>query len=294
MLLRPKGLRLCSCVCSQWKDLIYESKKLNQRRNSLDSQEPIKQKSIFGSHKSENGKYFQAHGICSFDNKVILTDYYDNTIHVLGENGQYITEFCLPDITEIRQYTCLRGVCIVNGNIWVTYYGGIQIFSPDYKPFRLITLGDYSFWGICSTPEGLVLVTTEQKEILILTQEGHIKQKIKVDICKYSWTIAYNSKGEILILDYNRIHVFNQNGLLLNTFGPIRSDPIHPYYWEMICVDWQDNIFVTNWKDGYISILDCKGNPIQKISIDIPYGLCLMKNKIVAVSGHHLIYVFSN
>lgn len=268
----------------------------------MDLELDIIERMRFGSYGNEPAKFLQPFAICSLQDRIIVTDDYDNRIHVFSRDGLHLNEFYLPYVTEVEPLTYKRDICIVNGDIWISSGLGIRVFDSNYKPIRLISV-DGNPRGICCTPKGLILVSTGRKEILTLSQDGCLKQKFspyegKVDPLNHSWPIACNSRNEILILNYryNRIDVFSESGLFLRSIGSVIDYCLNQYRFHncRIYTDWEDNTLVTDYHGNRITIFDHRGNRIQTISINIPCGLCLTGTSLFVTSGYCTIYIFSN
>ena len=295
--LRQRELRLCACVCWQWNHLISDCKKLLLRKDSIDPYDSIRLEYSFG--ENDKGRYSLSwpSAICTMVDRIIVCDSANNRMQVFDKRGKFIQIFgSMGD--GPGQVDNPNGVCIVNGYIWVTEMRNarIQVFDGDYNYVSTISVRPFTPRSICTTVEGEILITTYGREILILDGDGHIKSKFTcqgndedhfplVGICT-------NSQKQILVVDFpnGRVQVFDQRGMFLHAL-PKDSNITIPYH---ICVDWQDNIYITCFASHKIYILDPKGNIVQEVGVENPGGICLFGREMIVTSGHHSIVVFSN
>lgn len=177
----------------------------------------------------------------------------------------------------------------------------IQTVNSNYNLVRSVSLGDFEPEKIYNSRQGLVLVTTIEGVVVVINRDGQIVKKFgSCGSCKgkflYPDGVCVNSRKEILVVDCGneRVQIFDKNGVFICEFGSIGDEPnqfSRPYG---ICVDNHDNIYVADFNNDRISVFDSMANPIQQIPFSGPRDLCLMEDKIVAISLYNKIGIFSN
>lgn len=286
-------LSLCCCVCSEWNMLISQSKKLANKKNSLDPYEPIKQKYTF----SADSGYREIFGVCSLLDRIIVSGGQER-VQIFDQKGNPMSTLAM------RQSFKPIGICIRQNNLLITdvWNKMIHVFNENYHFRGSIPTREFKPKEICSTPDGLLIVSTHSSEILILDGNGQIVQVFgsqghREDQFDCPGGIACNSRDEILIADCGnyRIQVFSRNGKFLYNFGSKGSDP-YQFGWPYgICVDQNDNIFIADRRNDRVSIFNSSLKHIHSIPILEPNSLCLMQGRrlvVTTISG--IVWVFGN
>lgn len=290
--LTPKGLRSCSCVCREWRDLIKDCKRLLFIRDKLDPHDKIYIKD--GLESDKIGFTFFA-SVTLFMDKIIVTDVSDDKLKI--RDSKNLTLTC--NTQAFRGIGRPYGICTPESNILVADYDTreIQVLDQDYNLVSSIPLSGFHPQRICTTPKEHIVVTTCENIVLVLDKDGSIVEQFgSADQFGGVEGVCSNSKGEIIISDYkkNRIQIFNENGQLLREFGSQGGD-IDQFNGPCgICTDWQDNIYVADNHNSRISIFDPMGNPMQQIPVHKPVDICLAGRQMIVTNLNGSIYIFSN
>ena len=195
------------------------------------------------------------------------------------------------------------GICSFKESLVVVHdrCQGIQIFNRvDFSLNRVIPPPAIYPRRVCCTPEGLILVTTNECTVLIISQEGNI-------LCQFGSKgegdgqfqctegICCNSRGEFIVsdcVDY-RVQIFSKDGLFLRAFNPERH--YSPFYQPYgICVDREDNIYVGDYINNRINIFNQEGIAIRRIPFPTPIDLCMMDQRMIVTSDDSIIGIFCN
>ena len=214
---------------------------------------------------------------------------------MLNKNGRFIHTFGSRG-KSMNQFDAPLGICSMDQKLLICdrINERIQIYDPSTLfPVRSIALDGLHPLGICSTPERLVVVSTDSNVILVINQERHIIKRFssRAERFVYPFGICCNSKNEIILSDYcaSGVGVFSLDGLFLR--GLDSKGPSF-YHTAGLCVDSEDNIYTACRRDNKIGIFHDK--PIQEIPFPEPFALCIMDKRIIATSDQHSIGIFSN
>lgn len=279
----------------EWNCLILESKRLAWKKFSLNLQQSIQPRYIFGSKGTQKGKFRGLGGICSLSNEIIVCDQHNHRIQIFDLEGKFIHKFDLKTKKINNRFYYPIGICTLGTNLVVAYSREIEIFSHDYQVTHSIPFDTFSINTIACTRQGQILVTN-YPTISIVNRKGNIVKKLDFFEKNNLFFITpggtcTNSRAQILITDSsaNKVYVFSQDGEFLSSFG---SNQLQ--YPQGICVDTHDNVFVCDYKNHRVSIFDPKGNPLTHIPVRKPLNLCLLKDRLIVTSQENRITIFSN
>lgn len=283
-------------MCAEWRDLISDSTILYKTKTTLDLYKKINLHCVLG----DDGTRSYPGGICTFSDKIIVSDLLYHRVDILDKSGQFIQSLVCMDECEFR---CPKGLCIVGGNLWIadSIKRRIQVFNvTTYTFIRIISLQGFIPRVITTTPKGLVLIGTEQNAILILNQDGSRVGRFNLEgdhDGRNIMGISCNSKGEIWVSDFaHQVQIFSEDGKLLRYFGSEGNRPGQFYLPNGIYIDQEeDNVFVADRWNNRICIFDSYGIPIQQVTFELPHNVCLMKGKMIVTSfSRDYIGIFSN
>ena len=186
-----------------------DSKQLVRIRDSPD---PYKGIHLVHEFESTNGHVY---GVCTWFDRIVTTG---SKMELFSQHGDPIFGFDEPGQMEGL------GLCTLDGQLLVAddkKEEGIRIFDSNYKSIRSVCLKKKSR-RICTSPRGLILITTFNNVILIMDRQGHIIGQFgsygrKDGEFSEPVGICVNSKEEILITDYSndRIQIFSDHGKIL-------------------------------------------------------------------------------
>lgn len=288
-------MRSSCSVCKEWNLIISNCRPLQQRRKCLDPRE-LCHKYSFSLKETKQRLDPYPVGICTIKNRVMITDYNYGIIQVFNQDGRFI-----------RKHNYLYhpfGVCLVGEDLWVVSNSSrtIQVLNPvNFYDIDTISLGEFSPRGICSSPAGLIFVTTDENKILTLDQSGHIINQFgshgdgngQFD---RPYGICCNSRNKIIISDYfnHRVQAFSQDGEFLHTLASEGSEPNGICFPRGICIDRDDNVYVADYGNHRISIFDIWGVAIQQIPIFKPLAVCLSNERLIVTSDDDSVGIFSH
>lgn len=229
-------MRSSSCVYIEWRDLISDSLALRTKRDSLDASKRITLMLTFGSRESGNGQFDFPNSICVLGDRILVLDHCNHRVQVWDENGEFVSVF---GSTGPLVYP--SGICIFGDEVIVSDYGSktIQVFnSTTLIPTRSINLGVVNPLGICSTPKGLLLVTTSQNHILMVNLDGYIIRKFGSygkDNGQFNNPRGICCKGKIIVADRDnhRIQIFDQEGVFLHKFDQTQGGYTELSLWNL-------------------------------------------------------------
>lgn len=292
-------------MCKEWNELILDCKELAPRKNNLDLYEEISRLHAFGTLGKKDGQFMFPTGVFVFLDKIVVCDCSNGTVQIFDERGKFVDRVDVKDPYATRSKTLSIGPyrgCVVNGSTWIVnrWNRTVCIFDSTSMSHSIPLAGFYPL-AICSTPSGMILMTTEENIVLVLDEDGYIVNKFdsigKLDgQFQNARGICCNSKNEILIADCDnhRIQIFSQQGCFIRSFGS-KGNLFDQFYFPMgICVDREDNVFVADSGNNRIFVFDPNGLPIQQIPIENPQDVCLMGRKIIAISGNNSIVILGN
>ena len=264
-------MRSCCCVCRLWNAVISNSIRLDKKRNQLDVQERIKLKSTFSGHDG-----LVPFGICYSPEKksILVSDHRQHKIVVFGRDSWSFGSYG----REKGQFDCPMGICVSQSKIFVcdSKNTRIQIFDThDYSFISSIdTGGDYPYW-ICVSPNGNIMVTTDQENVLVFNSSGtaigqfgsHGRGPGQLF---YPRGICCNSRGEIIIVDgwNHRVQIYDKKGDFLRSIGAKGEGPEQLLYPRGICLDEKENILIADTGNQRINSLTPYGQSIQQVSAD--------------------------
>lgn len=289
---------LCSHVCSQWRDLINGCKVLSQKRNSPNPYEEISLIRKFGLENSQ-GQGFNAGGICTILDRVVVTDWSNHHAHVLNYSGNIIHTFGFKG-KGIDQFKTPLGLCTLGESLLICdrINERIQVFdSTTFTPVQSIYLDGLVPLAICSTFDRLAVISTNVGVILV-DRDGHIVRKFSSPKenggMSFPFGICCNSRNEIMVSENynNRVQIFSLDGLFLNMLGSGGKHPIQLQKPTGICVDACDNIYIAERKGDRISVF--ANGTAQQIFFSKPFALCLMDRRVIATSDQQFVGIFAN
>ena len=191
--MKRRDLRLCSCVCAQWRDLIYQSRVLTDRKDSIDPFEKIHKVYDF------EGPCGGLCEICVFSGRIITSGWASNRVMVFDKQGRLVNTFG-------SEFYGPYGLCSSLESLFVAdnHNKRIQVFDANYHHTRSIHTFGYRPRDICCTDKGHIAISTNEDMILILDQQGNLLRKVELlEMHKNKLIsnagICVNSRGEILV-----------------------------------------------------------------------------------------------
>lgn len=206
------------------------------------------------------------------------------------------------------------GICSWESRIMVTdsIDRKVYIFDSDYTPISSFTVDCIRPRWICCSQSGNILLSGQANLIWIYNQSGHLVRMIDTrrenELNIYLEGICCNSLDEIIVCCKTepQIRIFSQDGTHLRLFHLVKDHLRCPC---AICVDRNDNIFVSDCEQEKINIFSTNGILIKHIDVSSGlneplvqevgpfygiHGLCIHKREIVAINNDGLVYRFSN
>lgn len=296
-------MQSCSCVCTEWKDLIYDCRKLNLAITGLDSCQRVKPRFSFGSKGGDKvGQLNYPTAICFAPerNEIIVCDYYNNRIQVFDPRGKIVDIFEIPD-----KYTKIwpKDICICGPYVLVCNNAsqGILVFNQQfYEYLYSIHMSGFHPVCICAFDSESFLVCGKEA-IALISIKGTIINTFcyteKLGQSKLSVTgICVNSFREIILVDglTDTIYTLGENVQLIDCFKYSRAR-FGGSSEGRVCVDTDDNIIVTDWFNQRLVIFTPNGNLVSWIDIEArPTALCVYGDRLVVTTNLDSIDVFSN
>lgn len=222
---------------------------------------------------------------------------------VYTPDGRLIAKVGPDGGTSPADFNPGAGACAFQNHLLIVDSNNSRIltFDENYNRIGCTHIYRQSMFEICTTREGLILVTQRNNKVLILTRDGwRIKEFYSFEgengsKCSLAGICA-NSKDEILITNHknHRVEIFDKDGKFLKMFGSGAGECTRLKNPRGICVDKDDNIFVADSGNNRVCIFTPNGILLQEIPISAPLYLCLMDNRLVVTNPKDFVTIFSN
>lgn len=311
-------MRLCSCVCTLWDDLIGSVEELKNKRKNLDIHEQIVLKRFFRmprviqSLSTAQDKLKDSSTVCLHPNgEDLVISEHKGGMYVFSPDGQ-VMPFKLKDNKEqpiqmvIAMYTCQSRIYILNN----PFDRNIHIFDSQFNHIktssRIPLLSNF-----CIQNNGDIVVSPGGYggyggyAIYVMCENGDSKFGTLLNReCKMANQVCCNSKDDTVIVDYRLcvIETYDKDYQFLHSIHPLLFKEL-----KYICLDESDNIFVAgvlkrkkknsppNKGTSGISIFSPSGSLIQHIQCEPSIQkICVSSNVIFATCNNREVHIFKN
>ncbi|KAI8492447.1 hypothetical protein Bbelb_299000 [Branchiostoma belcheri] len=251
----------------------------------------------FGGKGREPGKFEHNYGVAvSADNKIFITDWFNNRIQIFDMNGTYLRLF--PTVVpggsrELFPYSLAFDVD--PGYLWVlgskTYAikkGGYVVqYSREGQPIKKFDV-QFNFMSSLSEPVIAVdarhnkVIVAEGDTIMMFHPNGSLYRSLKGLVPKASTVVkiggvALDRDGNITFTDSNKsIKKYSHSGVKIFEFGIFGRNKGQLGFPIGVCVDAFSRIIVANRYNNRVDMFTRRGEFVRTVAdIKGPFGIAL-------------------
>ena len=235
----------------------------------------------------------------------------NNPVAILGHTGNEIIHMEYPRAVALDSHN----------NVFVVDSGNMRIqkFNSNDQFLHQFPLSSeaesYSSCGLAiNCKDGLLLFPevcmqgadlTDANTVLVYSMTGQLVNRFMYrELLKRALSIAVNSRGRIIVADYdlNEVFIFGPDGTFLKKFGKRGSRAGHFQHPTFVCVGKDDSIIVSDGENDRIQVFDKGGKFIRQIGrrgkgkgqLDMPFGVAsdCFGNILVVDGGNKRVQIF--
>lgn len=210
---------------------------------------------------------------------IYAANYDDGRVQVFDPEGKFITQWIIErEITDPYFDSMVIGR---DGTVYIPVFGRILKFDSTGKSLGEINLGRDCVESIDLAADGSLVAIVNNEDIVWLTTEGEIKQRVDKAVSsvsnrtELSASIAVDGLGNVYVLASfnNAVFVFDSKGKYINRFGSQGSEAGQFRAPGAIKVDGKGRVFISDI--GRIQVFGSDGRYIDSFNVNYAYGLAI-------------------
>ncbi len=210
---------------------------------------------------------------------IYAANYDDGRVQVFDADGKFMTQWIIErEITDPYFDSMVVGR---DGTVYIPVFGRILKFDSTGKSLGEINLGRDRIASIDIAADGSLVAIANSEDILWLTSDGEIKQRVDKAVssvsnrAELSAKIAVDGLGNIYVLaSFNdAVFIFDSKGKYINRFGSAGSEAGQFRAPGDIKVDGKGRIFISDI--GRIQVFGSDGRYIDSFKVNYAYGLAI-------------------
>lgn len=208
---------------------------------------------------------------------IYAANYDDGRVQVFNAEGQFITQWIIEKENADPYFDSMA--VGRDGTVYIPVFGRILKFDSTGKSLGEINLGRDGVESIDIAADGSLVAIANSEDILWLTTDGEIKQRVDKavssvsDRTELSAKIAVDGLGNVYVLaSFNHaVFIFDSKGKYVNRFGSKGDQPGQFRAPGDIEVDGKGRVFISDI--GEIQVFGSDGRYIDSFKVNYAYGL---------------------
>lgn len=256
----------------------------------------------FGGEGSGPGLFgdVRAIGVNPTNGNIYAANYDDGRVQGFDPQGKFITQWIIEK--EISDPYFGDMAVGRDGRIYIPVFGKLKLFDGQGQALGEIDLGRDHIDNLDIAPDGTLVVIANGEDILWLTPDGEIKQRVDKAISTVSGDpeldalVAVDGLGNVYALGTfnNAVFVFDSKGKYINRFGSDGDEQGQFRAPLAIEVDGQSRIFVSDIKGVQVFGNDGRYIDVLNVKFAVAYGLAFDdQGKLYITTGNKTIEKYS-
>lgn len=235
----------------------------------------------FGGEGSGPGLFGDARaiGVNPTNGNIYAANYDDGRVQAFNAEGQFLTQWMIPEEVSDPYFGDLA--VSRDGTIYIPVFGKLKRFDGEGQTLGEIDLDRDYVDNLDIAPDGTLVVIANSEDILWLTPEGEIIQRVDKAISTVSGDpeldtmVAVDGLGNVYALGTfnNAVFIFDSKGKYLNRFGSDGDEQGQFRAPLAIEVDGQGRIFVSDIKGVQVFSNDGRYIDVLRVQAAVAYGL---------------------
>jgi len=242
----------------------------------------------------------RAIGVDPTNGNIYAANYDDGRVQAFDATGKFITQWIIPEEVSDPYF----GDMAVgrDGTIYIPVFGKLKLFDGEGQAVGEIDLGRDYIDNLDIAPDGTLVAIANGEDIVWLTPEGEIKQRVDEAISTVSGDseldtlVAVDGLGNVYALGTfnNAVFVFDSKGKYVNRFGSDGDEQGQFRAPLAIEVDGQGRIFVSDIKGVQVFSNDGRFIDVLKVKFAVAYGLAFDdQGKLYLTTGNKTVEKYS-